>query len=164
MNVRLGNLLVCPECRAKLRLQPGWIPGLDLSRVVSGYLVCDQCNTSYPTVNGIPRFVSSENYASSFGFQWTMQAQTQLDKFNGTTISRDRFFGETGWPSQLYGQTILEVGSGAGRFTQIALETGADVYSLDYTQAVDVNLANKLRWDRNRCCWNQTKCIRIKRL
>ncbi|MEI2748908.1 MAG: methyltransferase domain-containing protein [Ferruginibacter sp.] len=38
---------------------------------------------------------------------------------------------------------MLEVGSGAGRFTQIALDhTKANLYSVDYSNAVEANYKN----------------------
>ena len=40
------------------------------------------------------------------------------------------------------GQVILEAGCGMGRFTQIALETGAEVFSFDLSTAVEANLRN----------------------
>jgi SAM-dependent methyltransferase len=43
------------------------------------------------------------------------------------------------------GQTILEAGSGAGRFTEILVATGATVFSFDYSNAVDANWSNNGR-------------------
>jgi SAM-dependent methyltransferase len=40
------------------------------------------------------------------------------------------------------GQMILEAGSGAGRFTEILLQTEATIFSFDYSSAVDANWAN----------------------
>jgi len=40
------------------------------------------------------------------------------------------------------GVRILEAGSGAGRFTEILLSTGAEVYSFDSSSAVDANIVN----------------------
>ena len=57
-------------------------------------------------------------------------------------FSRDRLFAATEWPPELEDKFILEVGSGAGRFTQILLETGAQVFTFDYSTAVDTNLEN----------------------
>ena len=37
---------------------------------------------------------------------------------------------------------VLEVGSGAGRFTEILLKHGAIVHSIDYSNAVDANAIN----------------------
>jgi SAM-dependent methyltransferase len=86
--------------------------------------------------------VSGEHYAESFGFQWNVHARTQLDSFTGTAISRDRLFETTGWPTDLSGQTILEAGSGAGRFTEILVATGANIISFDLSSAVDANFQN----------------------
>jgi SAM-dependent methyltransferase len=96
----------------------------------------------YPIVRFIPRFVPAENYAGSFGYQWNTYVQTQVDRA-GETLSEARFFEATRWPRDLHGQRLLEAGSGAGRFTAIALATGAHVSSLDYSSAVDANLKNQ---------------------
>lgn len=88
---------------------------------------------------GVPRFVPSDNYATGFGLQWNRHAATQLDSHTGLPLTRDRFFGATGWPKQMAGETILEVGCGAGRFTEQVTQTGAMVVSLDYSSSVDAN-------------------------
>ena len=67
---------------------------------------------------GVPRFVESDGYAASFGFQWQAHARDQLDSSTGATLSRDRFFRGTGWSAQLPGELILEAGCGSGRFTE----------------------------------------------
>jgi len=38
----------------------------------------------FPVVRGIPRFVSSDNYAAAFGWQWTHFRRSQLDSYTGT--------------------------------------------------------------------------------
>jgi len=90
-------------------------------------------------VNGIPRFADVDNYSESFGFQWNRFAATQLHPH-----SSERLWRETGWtPAELDGLDILEVGSGAGRFSRVILEqTNANLYSVDYSTAVDANLRN----------------------
>ena len=91
-----------------------------------------------PTIiNGIPRYGDVENYSESFGFQWNRFAVTQLH-----VHSSERLWRETGWtPAALDGLDILEVGSGAGRFSRVILEeTNANLYSIDYSSAVDANL------------------------
>lgn len=105
-------------------------------------LKCPKCERAYPVVNNIPRFVSADNYAHSFGFQWNVHRETQLDSYTGITMTRDRVFSVTGWPQDMKGQTILEAGSGAGRFTEILAGTGAELYSFDYSTACEANYKN----------------------
>jgi len=115
--------------------------------VTDGSLACRACGRTYPIVGGVPRFVEGSNYAASFGMQWNRHAKTQLDSATGLPLSRDRLFAATRWPDRLDGQVILEAGSGAGRFTEVLLTTGAFVYSFDFSAAVDANAANNGRSD-----------------
>jgi SAM-dependent methyltransferase len=133
------HLLVCPDCRTDLTLSD---PAIQNDRIESGLLQCSTCQAEYPIVRYIPRFVPLENYASSFGLQWIKHARTQYDSHSQTRISEERFFNETRWPGDLTGQTILEAGSGSGRFTEQAISTGATVVSLDYSYAVEANYAS----------------------
>lgn len=98
----------------------------------------------YPYINGAHRLVSDENYASSFGIEWNTFQRTQIDKYNDTHASQERFFAQTKWEiGKLEGENILEVGSGAGRFTHIILDyTKANLYSVDYSNAVEANFKN----------------------
>jgi 2-polyprenyl-3-methyl-5-hydroxy-6-metoxy-1,4-benzoquinol methylase len=98
----------------------------------------------YPLESGAYRLVVDDNYTANFGLEWNVFQKTQIDKFSGKTVSEDRFFAQTKWEKNgLEGQTILEVGSGAGRFSQIILDhTKADLYSIDYSNAVEANFRN----------------------
>lgn len=98
----------------------------------------------YPFINGAYRIVSGENYTDNFGREWNEFKKTQIDKFNGQTVSHDRFFAQTGWNKTLLAnKNILEVGSGAGRFSQIVLDfTEANLYSVDFSSAVEANYQN----------------------
>jgi 2-polyprenyl-3-methyl-5-hydroxy-6-metoxy-1,4-benzoquinol methylase len=131
----LQDWLSCPRCRGAMSL----VDAHDVDgEVESGRLQCDACEAHYPIVRYIPRFVSQDNYASSFGFQWNRFRQTQLDSYTGTSISRDRFLRQTGWsPAALSGAAVLDAGCGAGRFTEVALSMGAQVFAFDYSVAVD---------------------------
>lgn len=91
--------------------------------------------------SGIPRFVEG-TYAETFGEQWSHWRRTQLDSATGLGLSLMRYR-ETGWPeSGLDGETILEAGSGAGRFTEVLLATGAQVVAVDASSAIDVAVEN----------------------
>jgi 2-polyprenyl-3-methyl-5-hydroxy-6-metoxy-1,4-benzoquinol methylase len=96
-----------------------------------------------PVVKGIPRFVSSKNYASAFGDQWNTYRKTQLDSYTGTTISRDRLERCLGGSLDIVrGKSILEAGCGAGRFTELLLCAGAQVFACDLSTAVEANYDN----------------------
>jgi SAM-dependent methyltransferase len=96
-----------------------------------------------PVVKGIPRFVGSENYASAFGRQWNAFRKTLLDSFNGTTIFRNRLTGCLGGSlEKVRGKRVLEVGCGAGPFTEVLLSAGAFVFACDLSNAVEANYEN----------------------
>jgi 2-polyprenyl-3-methyl-5-hydroxy-6-metoxy-1,4-benzoquinol methylase len=109
-------------------------------------LLCADCGKEYPSLNGVVRFVSAENYAGSFGFQWKIHARTQLD--NGTSHrSEDAFRRRTGFrPEDLAGKLVLDVGCGMGRFAEVATRWGAHVVGIDLSLACEVaaeNLADR---------------------
>lgn len=111
--------------------------------IEQGELVAESSGRRYPIRDFVPRFVPDGGYAASFGVQWNRYRAVQLDRLNGTTITRDYLWAGTGWsPEELEGQRVLEVGCGAGRFTQVLLDAGAEVYAFDYTDAVDACWAN----------------------
>jgi SAM-dependent methyltransferase len=88
--------------------------------------------------DGIPRFVPDEGYAASFGEQWARYRRVQLDSVTGKPLSRDRLVEGTGWRlEELAGERVLEVGCGAGRFTEVLAATGAEVWAVDASGAVD---------------------------
>ncbi len=138
--------LACPRCLGQLVISSAEKRQGDILETAE--LLCTDCQTMYPVVWYIPRFVPIENYASSFGFEWTLHARTQYDSYSGVKRSERRFFEETRWPRDLTGQVILEVGSGSGRFTEQAASTGAFVVSLDYSHAVEANYASN-GWREN---------------
>lgn len=129
------NLLVCPRCQGSLRIYDEHDRDGDIE---SGILTCGTCAVTYPIVRSVPRFVPAENYTSSFGFQWNRFRRTQLDSATGQPISRERFFGQSGWSaSEMSNGWTLDLGCGAGRFAEVALGTGTRLVAVDYSNAVD---------------------------
>src|SRR5574341_1355092 len=117
------------ELEASLREGDDTVEGLLHDRLAGAF---------YPIVGSIPRFVRGANYADSFGFQWNRYRRIQLDSYNGSTLTSDRFYAGTGWqPEDLKGRRVLEAGCGAGRFSEILLQAGAKLYSFDYSSAVN---------------------------
>ena len=132
-------LLRCPETGGPLDLVDAQYQN---DEVESGVLV-SASGTRYAITRGVPRFVPQETYADNFGLQWNLFRRTQLDSFSGHPITHDRFYKYTGWSTdELRGKRVLDVGCGAGRFAEIALNAGAEVVALDYSSAVDACRAN----------------------
>ena len=126
---KLENFLVCEKCN-------GHLSSFD------DKLICDKCNNVTSVKNNIPRFIS-EDYHSNFGYQWNVFSKIQLDSFNGSKESEARLLAQSGLQSEYFrNKTVLEIGSGNGRFTEILLKYGAKVVSIDYTTAIDANYVN----------------------
>ncbi len=108
----------------------------------------DAEGNAFPVVAGVPRICEAHNYTDSFGFQWNQFARTQFESGQ----SERRLFSESGWRAEeLDGLDILEVGSGAGRFSRVILErTKARLWSVDYSTAVESNFKsnNEIAPDR----------------
>ena len=120
-------------------------PATGLELRLSGNELVDDAANRFPIIGGIPRICSVDNYTENFGLQWNTFDSTQLDRSDvGLALNAERLFRETGWKADdLNGADILEVGSGAGRFTRVILEqTKARLWSVDYSNAVEANLRN----------------------
>lgn len=103
----------------------------------------DELGNSFPIIKNIPRIAELHNYTENFGVQWNLFSATQIDK-GSKQQSELRLFVETKWDLQdLTGKNILEVGSGAGRFSRVLLEkTNGNLWSVDYSSAVEANNSN----------------------
>lgn len=136
------ELFACAKCGGALRLRAVTQQDSASGEVIEGKLECPGCHTAVPIVRNIPRFVGSESYAACWGFQWNRFDRIQIDSVMRNQLSRDRFYKTTGWPTRMEGQRILEVGCGAGRFTQLALETSAELVSFDLSSSVEAAWRN----------------------
>jgi 2-polyprenyl-3-methyl-5-hydroxy-6-metoxy-1,4-benzoquinol methylase len=140
MQRKLLEILVCPVCKGRLDCTETRTIN---SEIAEGSLECGKCGKNYKITAGIPRFVESDDYASSFGYQWNKFRKEQIDSFNGTTLSADRFWSETEWtPELMKGKWVLDAGCGAGRFLDVASRTEGDIVGIDISSAIDAARSN----------------------
>lgn len=140
MKRKLIDLLVCPTCKASLKLKnEEW----ESDEIKNGALVCSQCNIPYKIINFIPRFVETDKYVDSFSFEWNTFYDVQMDILNNTDESDKTFRYKTGWkPEDLKNKLILDIGIGAGRFADIVSGWGGEVVGIDLSFAVEAAFKN----------------------
>lgn len=130
MKNALRKYLICLECQSD---DPVWN---------ENHIQCVQCGEKVKIKDGIPRYVDG-TYHSNFGLQWNKFSMVQLDSFNGSDESENRLLMQSKLsPEDFNGKTILEVGAGNGRFTEIFLKYGAKVVAVDFSTAIDANQRN----------------------
>ncbi|MFM7887250.1 MAG: methyltransferase domain-containing protein [Pseudanabaena sp.] len=147
MNPQFLQFLYCPKTHQSLSLE---IESVDpLGMVITGKLSTND-GISYPIIRGIPRFVDTEYYASSFGFEWNRWPKVQFESENvgkpmaGHTSSMwKRITNAT--PENIKEKLIVEFGCGSGRFLDVIRQHGGIAIGIDLSQAVEsarLNFAN----------------------
>jgi len=142
LKASLLNILRCPSCRDSLTLD---IEKECEGEIEKGNLTCTKCQSVYPILRCIPRFVATDKYLRSFSAQWTMFAKTQLDKSGKMDVSSGHTFKETtGFDlSDLKNRWVLEAGCGMGRFLDfVSREDSARVVGVDLSFAVEPAFEN----------------------
>ena len=83
---------------------------------------------------------SLANDVKNFGIQWNLFKKTQFDSFTKQNLTESRLQNCSGWDlNKLEGKLLLEMGSGAGRFTEVFLKYGAIVVSVELSNAAYSN-------------------------
>lgn len=133
MGFDLSGILVCVRCGAPLPPEASW------ERTGTR---CAGCGTEVPIIRGIPRFVVSDAYTASFGFEWNLHRKTQLDSATSRE-SEDTFREKTGLsPEDVAGRLVLDVGCGMGRFVDVVSRWGGNVIGIDLSLAVEAAHTN----------------------
>ena len=82
-------------------------------------------------------------YTDSFSFQWKRFNITQQDSYTKQQLTYRRLVDNTKWKlSNFKKKKLLEVGSGAGRFTEIFLKSGCYLFTIDSSKSIFTNFAN----------------------
>jgi len=122
----MARLLRCPACQSPLEQRD------ERCR-------CPICGKDFPSVRGVLRFVGTQNYADSFGYQWHEFSTTQLLP----DYAEMNFRRKTGLRvEQLKGKVVLDIGCGMGRFAEVATRWGAKVVGIDLSAAVEMAARN----------------------
>lgn len=142
MKLKFLKYLCDPENQMSLSLENEVIEN---KIVISGILKSKK--NKYPIINGIPRFVKNDSYSANFGYQWNRWARTQFDdqNINGPLHKHtsNMFKSITRFTKKkLKGKVVLDLGCGSGRFTDVAVDMGAIVISLDHSSAIDAAKLN----------------------
>ncbi len=86
---------------------------------------------------------SAEDYSKNFELQWAEFPLTQFDSTTGFPLTKNRLLESSEWDfSQLENKLIIELGSGAGRFTEIFKLSNCFLVSVEMSNAVFVNAIN----------------------
>jgi SAM-dependent methyltransferase len=143
MNPTFLDLLACPETGSALKLENGEVRS---GCVVTGALV-NAAGRRYPIIRGIPRFVSEECYANSFGFEWNRWPRVQFESENtgrpmaGHTTRMWETITAVG-EQAVRGRTIVEFGCGPGRFLDVVRGKGGRAVGIDMSLAVEAARRN----------------------
>jgi len=82
------------------------------------------------------------HYATTFGLQWIKYRDVQIDRLNGTRGSYNHLQTFTQGDLSIFkNATCLEIGSGAGRFTDYLVDLCRTVITIEPSQALTVNAA-----------------------
>jgi 2-polyprenyl-3-methyl-5-hydroxy-6-metoxy-1,4-benzoquinol methylase len=100
----------------------------------------DRGGTSAPIYDFLDQ---SLHYSSSFGLQWKKYRAVQIDRVNRTTATFAHLKEGIAQNdlSVFDGATCLEIGSGAGRFTDYLVELCTTVITIEPSEALTVNAA-----------------------
>jgi len=146
MHPEFVDILCCPDTQEQLKLEAGEV--MDSGMVYSGELVSITGNR-YPIIRGIPRFVSQEFYATSFGYEWKRWPRVQFESENigrpmeGHTTRMWESITLAG-ESHVRNKKIVEFGCGPGRFLDVVRRKGGQAIGLDMSAAVEVARNNFL--------------------
>ena len=150
MKEKFISLLQCPKSKEGLILKKALY--YKDGRIESGELTTANGTYSYPIINGIPRFVDTELYSESFGYEWKKWSKVQYESENSKVkisgFTTKMFELSTKFSDlDIKDKTIVEFGCGGGRYMDVALKKGAMVVGIDLSIAVEPANKNLAHYD-----------------
>lgn len=96
----------------------------------------------FKIIDGVHIFDTSDEYAENFGKQWKEYRDLQIDSINNFSISKDYLLDLTFNDLKNFkNKNVLEIGSGAGRFTEIIVNNCKFCISVDLSSAIFHNVS-----------------------
>ncbi len=114
----------------------------EFNRPIEGQLKCSSCKRQYEVQDGVIDFLQEGHYTGSFGYQWNLFRQTNLDSYSKFPIFNDRFEVVSQWNGQHQGTWCVEAGCGSGAFSEVVAPMVEWLFSVDASTAVYANRAN----------------------
>ena len=151
MKYSLLKIVHCPKCQNKLEVFEE--KELKHNEIKNGKIKCCSCQSVYNIENYILKFIEDENYSESWGELWTETSDTIRDSSTGGSFYYDTIFGKYSednadksgysvfgfeWEKNLEGKKVLEIGAGTGVCTEHLVKTGAEIFSVDMSNAMEV--------------------------
>lgn len=146
MKAKYQNAFACPECKTILSCD---FQEIDGEEIKTGRLSCATCNTSYPILNGIPRFAGQlphikHHTAASFGYKW--EKFSDIDDFY-----KKNFLDELApldYQTFFKGKRVLDAGTGMGIPSHCMAELGAaEVFGIDIATSIEIAHHNNQKFD-----------------
>lgn len=128
------SFFVCPSCKNDLKLN---IKEENNHRVKEGTLECVNCANEYKIINYVPRFVTNEEYVSSFGDEWHLFKKVKNSKPHMSKDEMNKYLSLN--KEDIENKTILEIGCGAGPYLDISAReyNAKHIIGVDLSRAVD---------------------------
>lgn len=160
MKKKLIEIIRCPNCHERFEIKNATFKN---DEIFTAMLVCLGCGSEFPVVRYIPRLVPNYNYSESWGKLWNETYRLVKDSCTRVPFYYNCIHGrylEDGkekegtspfgfeWPTNMSGETILEIGPGTGCCTEHLVKTGAVLFSVDMSDAVD-SFSEKLLLEPN---------------
>ena len=103
-------------------------------------------NKKLSQVSFIDLSENKKNYSDTLIEKYKRYPKIQLDSFNKLKINKNRFYQNSQWQKyDLKNKNILEIGSGAGKFTEILLQTNCNLITTDVNDSIKVNYKNNFK-------------------
>lgn len=133
------DFFVCPSCKSNFTLE---ISQTKKNRVKEGTLSCTNCSNKYEIINFIPRFVTNEEYVSSFGDEWHLFKDVKNTRPDMSKDEMSKYLNLN--KEDIENKHILEIGCGAGPYLDISAKEykAKHIIGVDLSRAVDAAYEN----------------------